>query len=303
MPAPPGPGGVRAVPALRPAGLPRVPAAGRGRRPVRGLRARAGQDGPFDAHRVRRQRHRHPGGLLRAHRALRAGLRAPDGRARGSPATSRSCRSSATASRGGSSPRRSRTGRVTHILFNMLALWMVGAQYLERLLGAARYAAVYLVSALGGSVCYLLMSFPPRTPNRPATASGCRARSARPGAVFGLFGALLVLQPALGRSSAGMYVTIGLNAVIGFVVPTSPGRPTSAACSPAPRWRPSSPSPAPRSAGPCSGRRSPGCSPCSSRWPLVKYALTPGLGAVTEGSAGPRIGMTPGVRIRRITPV
>lgn len=110
-------------------------------------------------------------------------------------------------------------GSVTHILFNMLALWMVGAQYLERLLGAARYAAVYLVSALGGSVCYLLMSFPPRTADEAQDSLWLQGAVGASGAVFGLFGALLVLNRHLGRSSAGMYVTIGLNAVIGFVVP------------------------------------------------------------------------------------
>ncbi|MDX5317985.1 MAG: rhomboid family intramembrane serine protease, partial [Actinomycetes bacterium] len=35
----------------------------------------------------------------------------------------------------------------------------------------------------------------------------------------GLFGAFLVLQRRLGRSAAGMYVLIGINAVIGFVIP------------------------------------------------------------------------------------
>ena len=39
------------------------------------------------------------------------------------------------------------------------------------------------------------------------------------GAVFGMFGAFLVLQRRLGRSAAGMYVMIGINAVIGFVIP------------------------------------------------------------------------------------
>ncbi|NYG06891.1 membrane associated rhomboid family serine protease [Phycicoccus badiiscoriae] len=107
---------------------------------------------------------------------------------------------------------------ITHILFNMLALWMVGAQYLERLLGRARYAAVYLVSAIGGSSCYLLLS--PAVPfdelNPSSWYIGAVGAS---GAVFGLFGALLVLNRHLGRSSAGMYATIGINAVIGFVVP------------------------------------------------------------------------------------
>jgi membrane associated rhomboid family serine protease len=107
---------------------------------------------------------------------------------------------------------------VTHILFNMLALWMVGAQYLERLLGGARYAAVYLVSALGGSVVYLLMASPP-TADFATGSAWLTPTVGASGAVFGLFGALLVLNRHLGRSSAGMYATIGINAVIGFIVP------------------------------------------------------------------------------------
>lgn len=109
-------------------------------------------------------------------------------------------------------------GGITHILFNMLALWMVGAQYLERLLGGARYAAVYLVSAVGGSVVYLLLS--PAVPFNPAVRDSWYVGAVgASGAVFGLFGALLVLNRHLGRSSAGMYATIAINAVIGFVVP------------------------------------------------------------------------------------
>lgn len=107
---------------------------------------------------------------------------------------------------------------VTHILFNMLALWMVGAQYLERLLGAARYAAVYLVSAIGGSVVYLLMASPP-TVDFATHSAWLTPTVGASGAVFGLFGALLVLNRHLRRSSAGMYATIAINAVIGFVVP------------------------------------------------------------------------------------
>ena len=109
---------------------------------------------------------------------------------------------------------------VTHILFNMLALWMVGAQYLERLLGGPRYAAVYLVSALGGSVVYMLFTSPRAVPYAaPYEAFWGPGTVGASGAVFGLFGALLVLNRHLGRSSAGMYATIGINAVIGFVIP------------------------------------------------------------------------------------
>ncbi len=97
---------------------------------------------------------------------------------------------------------------VMHILFNMYALWVVGG-YLEPLLGRARFAALYLVSAFGGSVAFVLLT--------PADSRVAVVGAS--GAVFGLFGALLVLNRRLGRSSAGMWVVIGINAVLGFVLP------------------------------------------------------------------------------------
>ncbi len=111
-------------------------------------------------------------------------------------------------------------GGIAHILFNMLALWMVGGQYLERLLGSVRYAVLYLVSAIGGSVAYMLFQSPRPIPYAPPYelfwGAGTVGAS---GAVFGLFGALLVLNRKLGLSSAGMYGTLVINAVIGFVFP------------------------------------------------------------------------------------
>jgi membrane associated rhomboid family serine protease len=107
-----------------------------------------------------------------------------------------------------------------HIAFNMYALWIMGT-YLEPLLGRARFVAVYLLSAVGGSVVYLLLSSPPTAEQLAAgeaTAWYVGAVGAS-GAVFGLFGAFLVLQRRLGRPAAGMYVTIAINAVIGFVIP------------------------------------------------------------------------------------
>jgi membrane associated rhomboid family serine protease len=112
-------------------------------------------------------------------------------------------------------------GQVMHIVFNMLALWLVGGQYLEPLLGRLRYALLYLLSALGGSVMLLLLAQPPSGPVQSWQDLGSWGTPAvgASGAVFGLFGALLVLNRKLGRSSAGMYATLVINAVLGFVIP------------------------------------------------------------------------------------
>lgn len=111
-------------------------------------------------------------------------------------------------------------GGITHIAFNMYALWVMGT-YLEPMLGRARFVAIYLLSALGGSVMYLLLAVPTTLADAAVGNYGMWRTGAvgASGAVFGLFGAFLVLQRKLGRSAAGMYVVIGLNAVIGFVIP------------------------------------------------------------------------------------
>ena len=110
-------------------------------------------------------------------------------------------------------------GQPLHILFNMFALYQIGS-YLEPMLGRARFASLYLISALGGSVGYLLLATP------PGSVQDLRQGSAwvigtvgASGAVFGLFAALLVLNRHLGRSSAGIVVGLANNAVLGFVIP------------------------------------------------------------------------------------
>lgn len=109
---------------------------------------------------------------------------------------------------------------IFHILLNMFALWMMG-QYLEPLLGRARFAALYLISGVGGQVAVTLLAGSP-------TVAGIIAHEndawftpvvGASGAIFGLFGALLVLNRHLGRSSAAMYATIVINAAFGFLYP------------------------------------------------------------------------------------
>lgn len=97
-----------------------------------------------------------------------------------------------------------------HILFNMYALFLVGG-YLEPMLGRARYLALYLVSALGGSVAVLLLASVPDGWFTPTVGAS--------GAVFGLFGAMLVLNRHMGRDTTGILVILGINMVIGFLVP------------------------------------------------------------------------------------
>lgn len=99
-----------------------------------------------------------------------------------------------------------------HIGFNMYALWIVG-QWLEPALGRWRFAALYLLSALGGSVAVLLLASP--TPDG-GWFQGVVGAS---GAVFGLFGAVLVVLRRLGRSARPIVAILLVNGVIGFVVP------------------------------------------------------------------------------------
>ncbi len=67
-----------------------------------------------------------------------------------------------------------------HIAFNMFALWILGPQ-LERLLGRARFLALYLVSALVASAFVMLFSAP--------FVSTVGAS----GAIFGMLGAFLLV--------------------------------------------------------------------------------------------------------------
>ena len=95
-----------------------------------------------------------------------------------------------------------------HIVFNMVALWMVGP-LLEQLLGRARYLTLYLMAAVGGSVGAVLLA--------PATHSWTVAMVGASGAVFGLFGAVLVVLRRVGADARGILGVIVLNLVISFV--------------------------------------------------------------------------------------
>lgn len=101
---------------------------------------------------------------------------------------------------------------VLHIVMNMYALWTIGP-YLERLLGAGRFAALYLLSALGGSVGYFLLA----APSWDGGAAWNTGEVGASGAVFGLFSAILVINRRLGRDVGPLVGVIAVNLVIGFV--------------------------------------------------------------------------------------
>jgi membrane associated rhomboid family serine protease len=100
-------------------------------------------------------------------------------------------------------------GSFIHLMFNMYALWIIGP-IVEALYGPWRYLGIYVLCAIAGSAASYATS--------PTPAVGAS------GAVFGLFGALLVAdrvhKPALTRNARNLTtqigILIGINLFIGF---------------------------------------------------------------------------------------
>lgn len=99
---------------------------------------------------------------------------------------------------------------ILHLAFNMYALWIVGP-FLEAMLGRARYLALYILGALGGSTAVLLLANSPEELITPVVGAS--------GAIFGLFAAVLIVMRRVGREATQIFIVIALNIVIGFVVP------------------------------------------------------------------------------------
>ena len=93
-----------------------------------------------------------------------------------------------------------------HLAFNMLALHSLGTQ-IESILGRSKFLVIFFISLLAGSItsAYFL----------PFNGYSVGVS----GAVFGLFGAILILGKRYGADMKGTLVTVGLNLVIGFTIP------------------------------------------------------------------------------------
>ncbi|MDP9393429.1 MAG: rhomboid family intramembrane serine protease [Actinomycetota bacterium] len=100
----------------------------------------------------------------------------------------------------------STSGLVLHLGMNMLWLWTLGPQ-IERLFGRVRFLAVYLVAALGGNV----LSYAVSAPNQPSLGAS--------GAVFGLFGAALVMHRRLGMEIRNGFVFVVIMLGVGLLQP------------------------------------------------------------------------------------
>jgi membrane associated rhomboid family serine protease len=90
-----------------------------------------------------------------------------------------------------------------HILFNMIALLIVGPA-VEVLLGKARFLVLYLLAGLGGSVASYLLS--------PANILGLGAS----GAIMGLIGAYIVIGLRRHLPIAPVVGLLVINVLIGF---------------------------------------------------------------------------------------
>lgn len=98
---------------------------------------------------------------------------------------------------------------VMHILFNMLSLYWVG-RAIEPAMGRWRFLTLYLVSALGGSAFILAWCLIQPSEIFVSTVGAS-------GAVFGLFGAVFVLQRLGGSDTTSILTLLGINLVYGFV--------------------------------------------------------------------------------------
>lgn len=91
-----------------------------------------------------------------------------------------------------------------HIGINMFSLWLLGP-LVERLLGRSRYLGLYLVAALAGSA--VAYAFTP--PNVWIVGAS--------GALFGVFGAIVVFARRLQADMRWILVTIVINVVLNVV--------------------------------------------------------------------------------------
>lgn len=101
-------------------------------------------------------------------------------------------------------------GGFLHILFNMMMLYFLGVGG-EKMLGHWRFLSLYVLSTIGGSVAVL--SWTLVDPNSLGTWTVGAS-----GAIYGLFGALLVQQLISKVNPTSILVLLGINLIYSFTV-------------------------------------------------------------------------------------
>lgn len=97
-----------------------------------------------------------------------------------------------------------------HLVLNMYALWLLG-RALEPALGWARYLALYFLSAIAGNAAVYAVANLTGGWNVGAVGAS--------GAIFGLFGALMIMYRKVNANMSGILVILAINLVYGFVMP------------------------------------------------------------------------------------
>lgn len=97
-------------------------------------------------------------------------------------------------------------GGLMHLFFNMYALLVLG-NTLESAIGRNKFLAIFLISQLGASFASIYFG----AINVVSVGAS--------GAIFGLFGAMVVISKRFGLETKQVYVIVGINFVIGFIFP------------------------------------------------------------------------------------
>ena len=82
-------------------------------------------------------------------------------------------------------------GGLTHILFNMLGIWMIGVE-LERLWGTQGFIRYYAITGVGAAICTIVASF---LPFASAAAAYHQNTIGASGAFYGLLLAFAIYYP------------------------------------------------------------------------------------------------------------
>ena len=110
-------------------------------------------------------------------------------------------------------------GSFLHITFNMVALWWLGS-IVEQALGPLRYLLVYLASGLAGSAGALLLPLTHVGGTWSVHYDPFTVTVGASGAIYGILGALLVLEYLQTGSLAGQAMTlIVINLVLSLAIP------------------------------------------------------------------------------------